>query len=332
MKIGRFAFLSLRPAWFYSPGNGRDRQLTPKTLSRKRSSSSGGGNHDIANRGLLYATVRSIALDFIRRDSRRARREATAFSDADQSVQPEFEIEDDSQRALVAALDRLPAEQREVLVMKIWNDLTFAEIASALGISQNTAASRYRYALAALKKNLSATMNDFSELEDQLRKLRPAQPSADLVTRIEHALAERDPTPTAGMLPRQRRFHFNWLSLGLGLAAAAALVMFALSDVEQPAKKTSSNRIDRFGPAGNSTNPSGQFVPAGLTQVVYHTRDEGLHFPSNSEQPMRRVRSQTRETLQWRNPKTGASLRISYPSEEVSLLPVSGHEFATRKL
>ena len=46
------------------------------------------------------------------------------------------------------------ALQREVLAMKIWNELTFAEIASALEISQNTAASRYRYALAALKKNL----------------------------------------------------------------------------------------------------------------------------------------------------------------------------------
>ena len=40
--------------------------------------------------------------------------------------------------------------------MKIWNELTFAEIGQALGISQNTAASRYRYALAALKKNFVA--------------------------------------------------------------------------------------------------------------------------------------------------------------------------------
>jgi RNA polymerase sigma-70 factor (ECF subfamily) len=106
------------------------------------------------NRALLYATVRSIALDFLRRDSRRARREAVAVAETEPSVQPKFEIEDESQRALVAALDLLPAEQREVLVMKIWNELTFAEIGSALGISQNTAASRYRYALAALKKNL----------------------------------------------------------------------------------------------------------------------------------------------------------------------------------
>ena len=110
--------------------------------------------HDIANRGLLYATVRSIALDFLRRDSRRARRESAAIADVDQTVPPAFEIDDESQRQLVAALNLLPNEQREVLVMKIWNELTFAEIASVLEISQNTAASRYRYALAALKKNL----------------------------------------------------------------------------------------------------------------------------------------------------------------------------------
>jgi len=39
-------------------------------------------------------------------------------------------------------------------VMKIWNQLTFAEIGEALGISQNTAASRYRYGLGNLKKTL----------------------------------------------------------------------------------------------------------------------------------------------------------------------------------
>ena len=111
-------------------------------------------NHRIDNRALLYATVRSIALDFIRRDSRRACRELAAFSEAEESIEPEFEFEDESQRALAAAMDRLPHDQREVLVMKIWNELTFAEIGSALGISQNTAASRYRYALAGLKKSL----------------------------------------------------------------------------------------------------------------------------------------------------------------------------------
>ena len=111
-------------------------------------------NHKIENRALLYAAVRSIALDFIRRENRRARREATAVGDTDDFIEPQFEFEDDTQRALAQAIDFLPCEQREVLVMKIWNELTFAEIAGALGISQNTAASRYRYALAALKNTL----------------------------------------------------------------------------------------------------------------------------------------------------------------------------------
>ncbi|MDQ2824814.1 MAG: sigma-70 family RNA polymerase sigma factor [Verrucomicrobiota bacterium] len=110
-------------------------------------------DHNIDNRPLLYATVRSVALDLIRRDGRRARRESEAFSDAEQSIGPQFEAGDDSQRALAASVNCLPHDQREVLVMKIWNELTFAEIAEALGISQNTAASRYRYALAALKKD-----------------------------------------------------------------------------------------------------------------------------------------------------------------------------------
>jgi len=111
-------------------------------------------NQNLANRGLLYAMVRSIALDLIRKDTRRARREAVAVSESEQLAEPQFQLEDESQQSLALALDRLPKDQREVLVMKIWNDLTFAEIGEALGVSQNTAASRYRYGLAALKKTL----------------------------------------------------------------------------------------------------------------------------------------------------------------------------------
>src|SRR5437660_11602235 len=51
-------------------------------------------NHKIQNRALLYAAVRSIALDFIRRDSRRARREATALGETHEFIEPQFEFED----------------------------------------------------------------------------------------------------------------------------------------------------------------------------------------------------------------------------------------------
>lgn len=49
------------------------------------------------------------------------------------------------------AVAALPPEQREVLSLKIDGELTFAEIARVLGISPNTAASRYRYALEKLR-------------------------------------------------------------------------------------------------------------------------------------------------------------------------------------
>ena len=176
-------------------------------------------------------------------------------------------------------------------------------------------------------------MNDFSELEDQLRKLRPARPSPDLISRIEGALAEAETSTAtrlrsatarqaAVVLPRERRSQFNWLSLGLGLAAATALVLFAFVRLQEQTAQTPRTASTKSSPA--ISTPTAQLIPTGLTQVVYHTRDEGVHFPASADQPMRRVRSHTRETLRWRNPKTGATLRISYPTEQVSLLPVSG--------
>jgi len=176
-------------------------------------------------------------------------------------------------------------------------------------------------------------MNDFSELENQLRKLRPVEPSPDLVTRIERDLAEPEirlrqgyggQASTAGVLQGERPFHFNWLSIGLGLAAATALVLFAFVRLHQPPATMPAPSVASAKTSPSISPSNAQFVPAGLTQVVYHTRDEGVHFPNDSEQPMRRVRSRARETLVWRNPKTGATLRISYPAEQVSLRPLSG--------
>ena len=53
-------------------------------------------------------------------------------------------------------MQRIPSEQREVLVLKIWGELTFGQIGAELQLSPNTAASRYRYALAALRQELTS--------------------------------------------------------------------------------------------------------------------------------------------------------------------------------
>lgn len=52
---------------------------------------------------------------------------------------------------LERAIRQLPDEQREVLCLKAFEGMTFNEIAAALGIPANTAASRYRYALDKLR-------------------------------------------------------------------------------------------------------------------------------------------------------------------------------------
>ena len=53
------------------------------------------------------------------------------------------------------ALDKLPDPQREVVVLKIWEALTFSQIAEVLEISPDTAASRYRYAIEKLSLALA---------------------------------------------------------------------------------------------------------------------------------------------------------------------------------
>jgi RNA polymerase sigma-70 factor (ECF subfamily) len=57
------------------------------------------------------------------------------------------------------ALGILPDDQRQVIVLHLWGELTFSEIGELLSVSSNTAASRYRYALAKLRDAMFAKEN-----------------------------------------------------------------------------------------------------------------------------------------------------------------------------
>lgn len=104
---------------------------------------------------LLITSVRRAALDLIRRSARRERREqAQVDLQAEAWFEPNRDGDERANR-LEEAVVQLPSEQREVLVLKIWGELTFAQIAEQLALSPNTAASRYRYALGALRDKLS---------------------------------------------------------------------------------------------------------------------------------------------------------------------------------
>jgi RNA polymerase sigma-70 factor (ECF subfamily) len=111
----------------------------------------------------LYTTIRRLAIDLSRRDDRRKRREDTVGVETGEEHQeafhPWFESDssdDETRVQLEDKLKELPEKFSEVIIMKIWGERTFAEIGEILGISQNTAASRYRYGLEALKKSLGS--------------------------------------------------------------------------------------------------------------------------------------------------------------------------------
>jgi hypothetical protein len=190
-------------------------------------------------------------------------------------------------------------------------------------------------------------MNDFSELENDLKALRPAQPSPVLFERIEEAMDDcrASVSDVRGWRDWYRRFTETPYKFGIGLVAAAAVLLLLArintdqtrnenKEIAQVSRRSETTQIlpdtQKLGQTGAVRSHSGaatslsKFVPTGAMQVVYNERDEGLQFTDSSTQPVRRLRYQTQQTWQWRNPKTGASLRVSYPSEEVVLIPVSG--------
>lgn len=138
-------------------------------LSKKTSSGEFTGGQD-AWLPYLYTQIRREAIDLGRKTDRRRRREQIVVED---KVNLEATRKDpwfDSGGALAEraetlqdALQELPEKFAEVVIMKVWGERTFAEIGEALDISLNTAASRYRYGLEALRKKL-APQKDTGEL------------------------------------------------------------------------------------------------------------------------------------------------------------------------
>ena len=100
----------------------------------------------------LIRTVRNESLRIIqkRRTSSLGDMDTQCGQDTTEFMIQREETADHVQRILRT----LPKAQYEVVILKHWEDLTFAEIADVLGKSQNTVASRYRYAMEKLQRSL----------------------------------------------------------------------------------------------------------------------------------------------------------------------------------
>jgi len=106
----------------------------------------------------LIRTVRNEALRIVQK-RRHSRLGKIDRAKVQQSVEEVFQQEETAEHVR-RILATLPAAQYEVVILKHWEDLTFAEIAEALGKSQNTVASRYRYAMEKLQRSLEPLVRE----------------------------------------------------------------------------------------------------------------------------------------------------------------------------
>jgi RNA polymerase sigma-70 factor, ECF subfamily len=99
----------------------------------------------------LYASAANLVRDELRKESVRRDAPPALVARPGAAPAPAPEIAEET----AAALDRLPDEQREVVALKVFAGLTFAEIESVTGAALGTVMSRYRYAVERLAKEMT---------------------------------------------------------------------------------------------------------------------------------------------------------------------------------
>lgn len=102
----------------------------------------------------LFTVVRNEAVDRLR-EKKRFDRHVERYAEA---AKPWFEPESDSRldgEQVAAELERLPREQREIIVAHLWGCLSFEEIGPLVGVSRSTAHRRYVEGINALRKKVN---------------------------------------------------------------------------------------------------------------------------------------------------------------------------------
>jgi RNA polymerase sigma-70 factor (ECF subfamily) len=103
----------------------------------------------------LYAVVRNLAIDSIRKRAVRKEEDAEAAPVEDFRPGPEILSEQNELRAEVwKAIGELPAEQREIVILREFHGLSYAEIAEVLGAPHTTVTTRLHHARERLRKRL----------------------------------------------------------------------------------------------------------------------------------------------------------------------------------
>jgi RNA polymerase sigma-70 factor (ECF subfamily) len=117
-------------------------------------------------RAFLIRLAHNAAIDLMRRRGTRDKTKENFAAETISLFAPASDPDETIFREeLAIALGELPPEQRAVVHLKLWEGLTFEQIAAALQISPNTAASRYRYGIDKLRDRLRPLYDEMKKAE-----------------------------------------------------------------------------------------------------------------------------------------------------------------------
>ena len=102
--------------------------------------------------------ARNMAIDYFRKTKRMPTITDSSGQDVFRTIKIKTEnreqqiIRSEKESLVRAAIEKLPAEQRQVLILRHYGDLSFKEIAKMTDVSINTALGRMRYAITNMRK------------------------------------------------------------------------------------------------------------------------------------------------------------------------------------
>jgi RNA polymerase sigma-70 factor (ECF subfamily) len=107
--------------------------------------------------------ARNMAIDYFRKTKRMPTITDSSGQDVFRTIKIKTEnreqqiIRSEKESLVRAAIEKLPAEQRQVLILRHYGDLSFKEIAKMTDVSINTALGRMRYAITNMRKVMANT-------------------------------------------------------------------------------------------------------------------------------------------------------------------------------
>ena len=152
--------------------------------------------------------------------------------------------------------------------------------------------------------------HDFNELEAELRALRPAVLSDDLIWRVDRALA--DPFPSA--FAAKTHSVFEWLAWPIAASFVGAVAWLS-NGAHSPVVHTI---------VAETAAVAATYKPVGAENILYDVREEGLTTLADGT-PARQVRDRYMDVITWKNAAASSSVCWTVPRDEVRLVPIEAY-------